>query len=147
MSNVSIFISFDLDHDRDLCDLLVEQSARGRLGFEVSGRSDASALKDPEGAGLRRRIQKADQVIVICGEHTDASAGVFTELRIVQEEQKPYFLLWGRRDSMCTKPEGAKPSEGMYGWTYQILRDQVTLTTRNLEWDARASGMKRPQRA
>jgi hypothetical protein len=143
MTTINIFVSFDLDHDKDLYDLFLEQSATASLGFEVSGRSEASALKDPEGAGLRRRIREADQVIVICGEHTDASLGVFAELRIAQEEQKPYFLLWGRRDSMCTKPTGAKPSEGMYSWTSQILQDQITLMTRNAHWETAASGMKR----
>jgi hypothetical protein len=118
MTKINIFVSFDLEHDADLYDLLLEQSANASLGFEVSGRSEASNLKDPEGAGLRR-------------------------LRIAQEEQKPYFLLWGRRDSMCTKPTGAKASEGMYSWTSQILQDQVTVMTRNAHWETAASGMKR----
>jgi hypothetical protein len=143
MTNVNIFVSYDLENDTDLFDLLLEQSANSSLGFEVSGRSEASTLKDPEGAGLRRRICEADQVIVICGEHTDASMGVFAELRIAQEEQKPYFLLWGRRESMCTKPTGAKATEGMYSWTSQIIQDQITLTTRNAHWETTASGMKR----
>ena len=143
MTKINIVVSFDLEHDADLYDLLLEQSANASLGFEVSGRSEASNLKDPEGAGLRRRIREADQVIVICGEHTDGSMGVFAELRIAQEEQKPYFLLWGRRDSMCTKPTGAKASEGMYSWTSQILQDQVTVMTRNAHWETAASGMKR----
>jgi len=144
MSNVNVFVSFDLDHDRDLCDLLLEQSANGRLGFEVSGQSAPYKLGDPEHARVRRQIREANQVIVICGEHTCASVGVFSELRIAQEEQTPYFLLWGRRDSMCTKPEGARPSEGMYGWTYQILQDQVTFTSRSADWEARSSARKPP---
>jgi hypothetical protein len=143
MSKVNIFVSFDLDHDASLYDRLLEQSADATLGFEVSGRSEASTLKDPEGASLRRRIREADQLIVICGEHTNASMGVFAELRIAREEQKPYFLLWGRRDIMCTKPAGAKSSEGIYSWTSQILRDQITLTTRSTHWETTASGMKR----
>ena len=55
MSKVNIFVSFDVDHDADLYDLLLEQSANTSLGFEVSGRSGASTLKDPESAALRRR--------------------------------------------------------------------------------------------
>ncbi len=135
MSAINIFVSFDLDHDADLYDLLLEQSENATLGFEVSGRSEAPTLKDPEGAGLRRRIREADQVIVIRSEHTDVSAGVFAELRIAQEEQKPYLLLWGRRDSMCTKPAGAKPREGMYSWTSQTLQEQITLMARKAHWE------------
>ena len=71
---------------------------------------------------------------------------VFAELRIAQEEQKPYFLLWGRREIMCTKPTGAKSSEGMYSWTSQILQDQITLTTRKAHWKTTAGTMKRPGR-
>ena len=143
MTTVNVFVSYDLEHDSDLYDLLLEQSEDSSLGFEVSGRSEPSTPKDPERAGLRRRIREADQVIVICGEHTDASMGVFSELRIAQEERKPYFLLWGRRDSMCTKPTGAKTSEGMYSWTSRILQDQITLMARSAHWETSASGMKR----
>lgn len=144
MSRVNIFVSFDLDHDADLYQLLLEQSANASFGFEVSGRSEASTLKDPEGVGLRRRIREADLVIVICGEHTDASVGVFAELRIAQEERKPYFLLWGRRDGMCTKPAGAHSSEGMFSWTSHILQDQINVTTRNARWETEGRGMRRP---
>ena len=37
MSTVNIFVSFDLEHDADLFDLLLEQSENKSLGFEVSG--------------------------------------------------------------------------------------------------------------
>jgi hypothetical protein len=55
---------------------------------------------------------------------------VSAELRIAQEERTPYFLLWGRREIMCTKPIGAKSAEGMYSWTRQILQDQITVASR-----------------
>ena len=142
MSDVQIYVSFDLDHDRDLYDRLLEQSEDAFLGFEVASRSEVSTKDDLENSELRGRIRDADQMIVICGEHTDASVRVFAELRIAQEEQKPYFLLWGRRDTMCTKPVGAKSQDGMYGWTPQILQDQISVTTRNAEWKASGGGKK-----
>jgi len=146
MNEINVFVSFDLDHDVDLFQRLLAQSAEGSLGFKVSGRSEAAALRDSDADELRRRIRAADQVIVICGEHTDASTGVFAELRIAQEEQKPYFLLWGRRTCMCTKPTGSKSSEGIYSWTFQILQDQLTLTTRNNQREKAARAMRRPER-
>ena len=146
MSQPQIFISYDLDHDQDLCDLLIEQSGRAGLGFDVSGRSDRRRLRDGEHAGLRREIRKADQVIVICGEHTGESAAVFAELRIAQEEHKPYFLIWGRREAMCTKPEGAKALDGIYGWTVPNLREQITLAWRKIAADARATSLSRAKR-
>ncbi len=133
MGNVHIFLSFDLDHDQDLHDLLLEQSLTRASGFEISARSEARTMTDLWDEKLRRRICAADEVIVICGEHTAASARVGAELRIAQEEQKPYFLLWGRRESMCTKPVGSKRDEGMYSWTWEILQNQIVTTLRQAE--------------
>jgi hypothetical protein len=130
MAAIRAFVSYDREYDGDLYDLLDEQAAKGSFGFEISARSRAPS---PMGAGderVRREIQEADQVIVICGEHTEASMSVSAELRIAQEEGTPYFLLWGRRESMCCKPIGAKPADGMYSWTRQILQDQVRFTSR-----------------
>jgi len=131
MGDVRIYVSFDPDHDEDLHDRLLEQSTRGASGFEISARSEARTTTDLRDKNLRRRICDADEVIVICGEHTAESVRMSTELRIAQEEQKPYFLLWGRRESMCTKPAGAKRDEGMYSWTWEILQNQITTRLRN----------------
>jgi len=62
---------------------------------------------------------------VICGEHTDDSRRVSAELKIAQEEHKPYVLLWGRREKMCKKPQGARAIDGMYGWTAGVLERQL----------------------
>jgi hypothetical protein len=133
MGNVRIFMSFDLDHDQDLHDLLLEQSLRRASGFEISARSETRTMTDLWDKKLRRRISEADEVIVICGEHTAASMRMSAGLRIAQEEQKPYFLLWGRRESMCTKPVGSKRDEGMYSWTWEILQNQIVTTLRQAE--------------
>src|SRR3990172_4072591 len=125
MREIQVFISFDIEHDGHLYELLLAQSMIPSSGFVVSGSSERSTGTDLARERVRRRIREADQVIVICGEHTGASARVSAELVIAQEEGIPYFLLWGRREIMCTKPIGAKPSEGMYSWTRQILHDQI----------------------
>jgi len=133
MGNVRIFISFDLDHDRDLHDRLQEQSLRQASGFEISARSEGQTMTDLWDEKVRRQICAADEVIVICGEHTAASMPMSAELRIAQEKEKPYFLLWGRRESMCTKPAGAKRDEGMYSWTWDILQNQIVTTLRQAQ--------------
>ena len=133
MANTRIFMSYDLENDEDLHDLLLEQSLRPSAPFEISARSDAGATADRWDEKVRRRICEADEVIVICGEHTESSPHVSAELRIAQEEQKPYFLLWGRRESMCTKPTTAKPKEAMYSWTWEILQNQIVTTLRNAQ--------------
>jgi hypothetical protein len=136
MSRVHVFVSFDIEHDEDLYELFLEQSRAPSSGFAVLGSSKRSITAHLATEGVRGRIREADQVIVICGEHTEASASVSDELLIAQEERTPYFLLWGRRNSMCTKPSGAKPAEGMYSWTRQILQHQITFTSRKNAADA-----------
>jgi hypothetical protein len=66
---------------------------------------------------------------------------------MAQEEQTPYFLLWGRRERMCTKPLSAKRIEGMYSWTSEILQSQILLTLRNARWDAKAAVAEAARRA
>jgi len=126
VSHVRVFISFDLAHDGDLKDRLVDESLRPGSPFAISSRSEAA-----DGERMRSGIASADEVIVICGKHTEGSAQVSAEIRIAQEEQKPYFLLWGRREAMCTRPTGARPGDAMYSWTWNILHDQVLATLRN----------------
>jgi hypothetical protein len=130
MPNLRIFMSFDSDHDQDLHDLLLEQSRRQSSGFEISARSEAATMTDRWDEKVRRQISEVDEVIVICGEHTASSVRVNAELRIAQEQQKPYFLLWGRRERMCTKPTGSKRDDSMYSWTWEILQDQIVTTLR-----------------
>ena len=120
MSTIQVFVSFDVEHDKELYERLLAQSRAPGSGFSVLGGSERSTPTDVSNVRVRRRISEADQVIVICGEHTEASERVSAELRIAQEDGTPHFLLWGRREVMCTKPIGAKPAEGMYNWTRQL---------------------------
>lgn len=133
MSGVRIYLSFDVDHDRDLSEQLSKQSRRGGSGFEVSAHSEAGTLTERWCEGARRRIRDADQLIVICGEHTADSARVNEELRIAKEEGKPYFLLWGRRERMCTMPAAATRTACMYSWTWEILLQQISDSLRKAQ--------------
>lgn len=144
MNQVRIFLSFDMDHDDDLHDRLVRQSQQQSSPFEIVARSQAGDMTDRWGDRVRCRIREVDEVIVICGEHTESSVRVSAELRIAREEQKPYFLLWGRRELMCTKPLGARPDDGMYSWTWDIVQEQVATTLRNARPLQIAERFKRP---
>ena len=129
MEVVRVFASFDLDHDVDLSDRLVEESGMRRT-FSISDRSECGPVDGDWTARARDRIAAADEVIVICGEHTDRAAGVSAELRIAQEERKPYLFVWGRRERMCKKPRGARPGDAMYSWTPAILEEQIASLVR-----------------
>jgi hypothetical protein len=130
MSRIRVFISFDERHDADLDALLRSQSNRRGSAFEVVGRSRGAGPGSLVGDDPRSAIRAADEVVVICGEHTDESIKVASDLEIAREEGKPYMLLWGRRDRMCTKPDGTKSDEGMYGWTRDGLESQMGMTLR-----------------
>jgi hypothetical protein len=133
---MKVFVSFDVENDGELYELLLAQSRSPSSGFAVSGSSELSSDTEVGRERVRRRIREVDQVIVICGKHTEDSTRMSAELLIAQEEQRPYFLLWGRREIMCTKPIGAKPADGMYSWTGPVLQDQIALTLRKVRTDA-----------
>lgn len=134
MNDIHVFVSFDLEHDRELYELILAQSRTQSSGFLIVGSSDRASVHSLCSEKTLDAIREASQLIVICGEHSDSSTSMSAELQFAQREGKPYFLLWGRREIMCTKPDGAKSSEGMYSWTLPILRDQMDLMTRSAKW-------------
>lgn len=125
-SRVRVFVSFDRDHDRDLCKRLVEESQRTDSQFQVAACSTG-------GSAAREEIGEADEMIVVCGAQSDASAQMHTEITLAQDLDKPYFLLWGRRDAMCKRPLGSRPDDAMYGWSPSIIHSQVRLTLRGVK--------------
>jgi hypothetical protein len=142
VKTLRIYMSFDLDHDRDLHDRLLEQ-LRSHSAFAIGSRSQAGEMTEAWTERVRGRISESDEVVVICGEHTDESPRVSAELRIAQEQRKPYVLLWGRREKMCRKPRGARADDGIYIWTPEILQQQLTLSLRRSREPEVPEGMKR----
>jgi hypothetical protein len=126
MTKPRIFISFDFDHDEDLRNLLVGQSKNDDSPFDIADWSLKEPLTGDWKEKIKTRIKKVDQVIVICGEYTDSATGVNVEIRITQEEEKPYFLLGGRKDKTCKKPNAAKASDNIYKWTWDNLKKLIS---------------------
>lgn len=122
MAKTRTFISFDYDHDSDLKSLLVGQSRNSDSPFEITDLSIKEAIAEDWKSNARRRIKGCDVVVVICGKYTNTAAGVSAELKIAQEENIPYFLLWGRSDITCVKPTAAKDSDKIYNWTWDNLK-------------------------
>ncbi len=124
MAKIPVFISFDYDHDDDLRVMLVGQAKYEDSPFEIedwSVKVESADWKDD----ARRRIKRSEQVIVICGEHTDTATGVNAEIRIARDEEKPYFLLKGRAEETCTKPTAARDSDKIYKWTWENLKKLI----------------------
>ena len=141
-----IFVIFDTEHDADLYALLRAQSDNPGSGFSATGGSEGSNHTEVWRARVRSQIRDADLVVVICGEHTEASPGVHAALLIAIDEEKPYFLLWGRREVMCTKPIGAARAEGMYSWTRQILHEQIAFNLRQSSTEVEARSLRKETR-
>lgn len=125
MAKVRVFTAFDFDHDEDLRNLLVGQSRHADSPFEMADWSVKEAMSGDWKEKVRRKIRCVDQVIIMCGEHTDKATGVSAELRITQEEGKPYFLLYGRSSKVCKKPLSARDNDKMYNWTWPNLKTLI----------------------
>jgi hypothetical protein len=139
--SIRVFVSFNLEHDEHLYEVLLQQSRLEASGFEVCGSSEPLADTSLWDGRVREQIAEADQVIVICGERTGSSPSMYAELRIAREERKPYLLLWGQRELMCQKPIGAESHEGMYNWTPQILQERLAYLARTEAMAGTTSGV------
>ena len=117
-----VFISFDYDNDRELPDTLIGQAKQQNSPFSIADYSLKEPLTEKWRDEVRNRIRRADLTIVICGECTDTAKGVAAELAITREEQKPYFLLWGRPHRDCKKPATALRTDKIYKWTWDNLK-------------------------
>lgn len=119
------FVSFDYDHDETLKTFLIGQSRHPDTPFELADWSVKEHLLGDWQAKARAKIRCVDVVIVLCGQHTHRASGVSEELRMAREERKPYFLLKGYSDVMCTKPTNALVDDKLYRWTWDNLKALV----------------------
>ena len=119
-----VFISFDYDHDSDLRVLLAGQGKRTAAPFAIADWSikvGSRAWKSE----ARDRIRRSDVVIVICGLYTHQAVGVSHEIAIAKEEERPVYLLKGRKSGWVRKPRGCF-WEPVYPWTQENLRRMTT---------------------
>ena len=117
-----IFVSFDFDNDKSLKNLFVGQSRREATPFNVADFSVKEAITTGNWKReVRDKIARVEQVVVICGEHTDKARGVSAEIDIARKLGKPYFLLKGRSGKACKKPKSAKTRDKIYPWTWKNI--------------------------
>jgi hypothetical protein len=121
---VRVYISFDYDHDSDLKTFLVGQAANEDSPFSIADWSIKEASSDWKDKA-RERIKRVEQVIVLCGEHTDTATGINAEIAIARDEEKPYFLLAGRASGKNKKPTAALSTDKMYDWTWDNLKTLI----------------------
>ena len=128
MATKSAFISFDYDHDKDLRGSLVSQAKDQDSPFSITDWSVKEPITEKWKKKVRDIIRRTDLTIVICGEHTHDAAGVAAEVTIVHEENKPYFLLKGRRHKTCKKPRSARREDTIHPWRWPTLKKLIDET-------------------
>ena len=118
------FVSFDYDHDLVMKGALLAQSKLRDSPFAIADWSikEASPTWKSE---ARSRIRHCDVVIVLCGRHTHTATGVAEELKMAREEGIPYILLAGYPTGDVTTPSTALPSDKLYKWTWDNLKNLV----------------------
>ncbi|MDE0704061.1 MAG: TIR domain-containing protein [Rhodospirillaceae bacterium] len=122
MARKRVFISFDYDNDKALPGNLVAQAERSESPFAFVDLSVKHSIDGRWQREARKRIRNSDLVVVICGQHTHQAVGVEAELSIARDEQKPYFLLRGRRDRACKKPKNARRNDPIHPWKWTTLQ-------------------------
>ena len=121
----SAFISFDYEHDKDIRGSLVSQAQDPKSPFTITDWSLEEPFDEKWKMKVRDIIQRVDLTIVLCGEFTDAAAGVSAEMTIIREENRPYFLLCGRKRKPCKKPQGAVKSDIIHPWNRKTLQKLI----------------------
>ena len=123
MGKVRTFISFDYDNDKGIKDMLVGQARNPDSPFEIADWSVKEHLTGDWKEKARLRMRKTDQVIVLCGQYNPT--GVNAEIKLAQQEGKPYFLLKGYSSKVCKKPTSAKSTDKVYQWTWSNLKQLI----------------------
>ncbi|HLL06231.1 MAG TPA: TIR domain-containing protein [Myxococcaceae bacterium] len=116
MTKKRVYVAFDYD-DLDVKQNLIQQSKLPDCPFKLVDSSIAQAVPHNWTQEARKLISESACVIVLCGEQTHQSKGVFTELQIAQELGKPYFLLSATRASTPTRPKNARSTDRI--WTFR----------------------------
>jgi hypothetical protein len=140
LTGVRVYGCFDVRHDGDLLARLARESQSSDSPFAVTAWSARHTESADWETGFRTTLANVDEVVVLCGEHTDTADEMSAELRIVQELVKPYFLLWGRRGAECTKPTTAKHADSFYAWIWEIVKSQIDIATRRRPGESLSTG-------
>ncbi|MCH7548608.1 MAG: hypothetical protein IH969_03565 [Candidatus Krumholzibacteriota bacterium] len=112
-----VFLSFDLENDDALRELLFDEANQPNFPLNFKAWSEKGAAEDV----VREKIRSCDRVLVMCGEMTFQKGNVDREFVIAKEEGKPYHLIQGRKGRLCSPPPSADPSDHMHEWSWEVL--------------------------
>jgi len=114
-----VFISFDFDEDKALKDLLIGQARNPICPFEVIDNSlKEAAPEDGWEIEAEKRMNRADIVIVLVGEHTHQARGVLKEVKLARQLKKKIVQLIGHKNG---KHKRVPDAGRLYSWTWENL--------------------------
>ena len=119
-----VFISFDFDNDKELKDALVGQANNSNSPFDFLDWSLKEAAPEKQwrdqAAGA---IQRADLILVICGQNTHKANGVKAEVSIAKGQHKYVAYMHGRPNVTCQLPENAHHGAQKFDWSWRNLEE------------------------
>jgi hypothetical protein len=101
------------------------QSKHDDTPFDIADWSIKEAIDENWKKKARTRIKAVDVVAVVCGQYTHTATGVAAEVKIAQEEETPYFLLWGYSEKSWKRPSTALFTDKMYNCTWENLKTLI----------------------
>lgn len=116
-----VYVSFDYDNDKELKNHLISQSVNPESGFDIVDMSIKFALTAKWKKYARKKIKKADVMIVLCGVNTNDAKGVTAEISLSREVNTPYYLIDGRKGKGVF-PKGVSKDDIMYKWSWKNLQ-------------------------
>lgn len=126
MAKSRVFVAFDFDNDKTLKDFIIGQARNDDSPFEVIDGSmkEAAPEKDWEDEA-RRRIKRADVVIVMVGPKTHKAPGVLKEISMARDEGIPIYQIIGYRDS---QPDPVPGAGRLLSWNWENLKKLFKLS-------------------
>lgn len=114
-----VFVSFDFDNDQALKHLLVGQTQRGDVAFQiVDGSLKEAAPEHNWQEKARREIRGSDLVVVLLGRQTYRAPGVLQEVEMARQERVRVVQLLLKSASGYRRVPGAGRT---LAWTHDNL--------------------------
>ena len=112
-----VFLSYDLENDEDLRELLFDEASQSNFPLAFKVWSEKGLDDDV----VRDRIRMCDLVLILCGEMTFQKGNVDREFVMAKEEGKPYLLVQGRKGRLCSSPPSAEASDNQHEWSWEVF--------------------------
>jgi hypothetical protein len=121
VAKTRVFVSFDFDNDARLKTFILAQAKHPDSPFEIENWSLNEPAPDRAWKETaRKRIGRADVVLVMVGPKTSRAAGVLAEVAIAKELGVPVRQMIGYKDA---DPPPVPGAGRLYRWSWPVLKN------------------------